>query len=98
MLQSVEPLNTYKGHINVVEDVVWHYSRPNTFASVGDDKLLIVWDEREPGNPAQKARPPPARLPQSNSFCYGLPLPFAASRLISGHVRKRTFGAEFAGT
>jgi len=45
--QAVDPATTYKGHTNVVEDVVWHYSRPSIFASVGDDKMLMVWDERE---------------------------------------------------
>jgi WD40 repeat protein len=46
--QAVEPLATYKGHTSVVEDVAWHTSSPSIFASVGDDKQLLIWDELVP--------------------------------------------------
>lgn len=38
----LEPLATYKAHTAVVEDVSWHYSRPEIFASCGDDRRLIL--------------------------------------------------------
>ena len=46
--QQVEALATYKGHTSVVEDVAWHTSSPTVFASVGDDKQLLIWDELHP--------------------------------------------------
>jgi histone-binding protein RBBP4 len=41
-------LQTYKGHVGVVEDVAWHPHDANIFGSVGDDKKLILWDTRKP--------------------------------------------------
>lgn len=38
----LEPLATYKAHTATVEDAAWHYSRPEIFASVGDDRRLIL--------------------------------------------------------
>lgn len=38
----MEPLTLYKGHTAVVEDVSWHYTNPDMFASVGDDRQLIL--------------------------------------------------------
>ena len=42
-----DPIATFKGHGDVVEDVCWHPSNPNVFASVGDDGKLLVWDSRK---------------------------------------------------
>jgi len=44
--KSVEPLATYAGHTDVVEDVCWHGSNENWFGSVGDDKMMMIWDQR----------------------------------------------------
>ncbi|GAB2219468.1 hypothetical protein Drorol1_Dr00007104 [Drosera rotundifolia] len=38
--------NIFLAHENVVEDVSWHTKNENLFGSVGDDRLLIVWDLR----------------------------------------------------
>ena len=43
---SIKPLNVFRGHGGIVEDVAWHYSQENVFASVGDDFRLILWDLR----------------------------------------------------
>ncbi|CAN8076095.1 unnamed protein product [Agarophyton chilense] len=37
----------YEGHADVVEDVAWHHFHSSIFASVGDDRKLLVWDVRE---------------------------------------------------
>ncbi|KAK4699009.1 histone-binding protein RBBP4, partial [Phenoliferia sp. Uapishka_3] len=42
----MEPLQIYKGHTAIVEDVAWHCLQENIFASVGDDRKLLLWDTR----------------------------------------------------
>ncbi|CAL8100321.1 unnamed protein product [Orchesella dallaii] len=37
---------TFRAHEDVVEDVDWHPEQKHLFASVGDDKRLILWDTR----------------------------------------------------
>lgn len=44
---NMDPLATYHGHSAVVGDVAWHNLHDSLFASVGDDRLLLVWDTRE---------------------------------------------------
>lgn len=44
---QLEPLCTYEGHSDVVEDVAWHQFHSSIFASVGDDRKLLIWDTRE---------------------------------------------------
>ena len=39
---SMEPLAVYKGHTSVVGDVAWHNLQENIFASVGDDRAMLV--------------------------------------------------------
>jgi histone-binding protein RBBP4 len=46
--RAVEAMNIYSGHAGVVEDVAWHGSHPHVFGSVGDDKMLMLWDTRRP--------------------------------------------------
>lgn len=42
-LNSVlEPVRIYRGHSSVVEDVAWHTDSDSIFASVGDDKMLML--------------------------------------------------------
>lgn len=43
----LEPVCTYEGHTDVVEDVAWHVFHSNIFASSGDDRKLLIWDTRE---------------------------------------------------
>ena len=38
----LEPLRIYRGHSSVVEDVAWHTESDDVFASVGDDKQLMM--------------------------------------------------------
>lgn len=39
----------FRAHTAGVEDVAWHAMDANLMGTVGDDKLLCVWDIREPG-------------------------------------------------
>ncbi|KAG6813241.1 Histone acetyltransferase type B subunit 2 [Tricholoma furcatifolium] len=50
------PTTVFKGHTSVVGDVDWHASDENVFASVGDDKMLMIWDKRTPENPTSKVQ------------------------------------------
>lgn len=45
--RTLSPLQTYKGHTAGVEDVAWHMQHDSIFASVGDDKQLMIWDIRD---------------------------------------------------
>ncbi|KAJ3375848.1 Chromatin assembly complex, subunit 3 [Allomyces arbusculus] len=53
MTSSVCPLRVYRGHSSVVGDVSWCDHEADTFASVGDDRQLLVWDARRPEAPGQ---------------------------------------------
>jgi len=44
---TIEPLAIYRGHSSIVGDVSWHATKETIFASVGDDKQLMIWDTRE---------------------------------------------------
>ncbi|KAK9900831.1 WD40 repeat-like protein [Cystobasidium minutum MCA 4210] len=46
----LEPLRVYRGHTAVVEDVAWKPDVDNIFASVGDDRQLMLWDTRGSGS------------------------------------------------
>ncbi|KAG5649645.1 hypothetical protein H0H81_002719, partial [Sphagnurus paluster] len=48
---TIEPTTVFRGHTSVVGDVDWHATDENIFASVGDDKMLMIWDKRTPGEP-----------------------------------------------
>ncbi|ORX61731.1 WD40 repeat-like protein [Hesseltinella vesiculosa] len=48
--KEIQPLRTYKGHTAGVEDVAWHGVQDHLFASVGDDKRLMIWDTRKDGD------------------------------------------------
>jgi len=53
---QLDPLAVYRGHTSIVEDVAWHCSQDNIFASVGDDKQLLVWDTRGGSKPTSTVR------------------------------------------
>ncbi|KAJ8295751.1 Histone acetyltransferase type B subunit 2 [Rhodotorula toruloides] len=55
---SMDPLNVYRGHTAIVEDVAWHNLQEDVFASVGDDRMLLLWDTRG----QQGAMKPTARV------------------------------------
>ncbi|KAJ3269153.1 Histone-binding protein rbbp4 [Terramyces sp. JEL0728] len=44
--KTLEPLKIYTGHTAWVEDVSWSPLISSIFASVGDDKKLMIWDTR----------------------------------------------------
>jgi histone-binding protein RBBP4 len=43
---QIKPLLTLNGHEHTVEDVDWHPMDPKLIASVGDDKIINLWDVR----------------------------------------------------
>ncbi|KAJ7103166.1 WD40 repeat-like protein [Mycena belliarum] len=51
---TIEPTNIFRGHTSVVGDVDWHPTKDNVFASVGDDKMLMIWDTRAPADASTK--------------------------------------------
>lgn len=51
--RRLDPLQVFRAHSSVVEDVSWHSSREAIFASVGDDRQLLIWDINAPSSPAQ---------------------------------------------
>ncbi|WFD31378.1 Histone acetyltransferase type B subunit 2 [Malassezia sp. CBS 17886] len=53
--RTLDPLHTYRGHTAVVEDVAWHNHLETLFASVGDDRQMLLWDTREsPDSPKHR--------------------------------------------
>ncbi|KAJ1725791.1 Histone acetyltransferase type B subunit 2 [Coemansia erecta] len=49
--RRLEPLAVFRGHTAIVEDVAWHSMHTDIFASVGDDRRLLIWDTRKaPGD------------------------------------------------
>ena len=51
---EVQALQIKRGHTAVVEDVAWHNHHAHLFASVGDDKQLLVWDARDSSDAPSK--------------------------------------------
>eukprot|EP00170_Pyropia_yezoensis_P003565 contig_14881_g3575 len=45
----MEPTSMYRQHDGVVEDVSWNHLEAHLLASVGDDRRLLVWDNRASG-------------------------------------------------
>jgi len=43
---SLEALGIYTGHTDLVEDVAYHCHHNYVFGSVGDDRMLMLWDTR----------------------------------------------------
>ncbi|KAI8984557.1 WD40-repeat-containing domain protein [Mycotypha africana] len=53
---ELEPLQTYHGHKCPVNDVSWNSVHDSIFASVADDKQLMIWDIRDPAKPRQTVK------------------------------------------
>lgn len=53
---TIEPTTIFKGHTSVVGDVDWHPMKENVFASVGDDKMLMLWDTRTTAEPTTRVK------------------------------------------
>ena len=49
---GVAPLNIFRGHRDVVEDVGFSHFVTTMFASCGDDARLLLWDTRTPEKPS----------------------------------------------
>ncbi|KAJ1553966.1 Histone-binding protein rbbp4 [Nowakowskiella sp. JEL0078] len=45
--REIEALQSYNGHSAWVEDISWSAVHDAVFASVGDDKKLLIWDTRD---------------------------------------------------
>jgi WD40 repeat protein len=45
--RTMDPLRSYTAHTAWVEDVAWSECVDTLFASVGDDRALMIWDTRE---------------------------------------------------
>lgn len=51
---TLDPLCTFRGHTAVVEDVTFDPIVPTRFASVGDDRQLLLWDTRAGETPSER--------------------------------------------
>lgn len=48
--RTLEAKSIFTSHTSIVEDVRWHCKNQHMFGSVGDDKMLMLWDTRKPTN------------------------------------------------
>lgn len=78
--RTLQPLATFTGHTDVVEDVAWHCHNDNLFGSCGDDKHVFVWDTRKPGNNASHSIPN-AHTKEVNCLAFN---PFSEYLLVTG--------------
>ncbi|KAI8335131.1 WD40-repeat-containing domain protein [Chlamydoabsidia padenii] len=53
---TLTPYQTYKAHTDCVEDVSWNAIQDSVFASVADDKKMMIWDTRTGTAPTQKVQ------------------------------------------
>lgn len=82
---SLEPLTIYKGHTSVVEDVAWHNLDENIFASVGDDRQLLIWDTRGNGGAVKPTSRVQAHEAEVNAVAFA---PHNENILITGSADK----------
>lgn len=47
---EVQAITVFRGHDSDVQDVDWSHQHSSLFASVGDDRKLLVWDVRQDGS------------------------------------------------
>ncbi|OAF65323.1 hypothetical protein A3Q56_06969, partial [Intoshia linei] len=48
--EGLEHKQIYRGHFGSVDQLVWHPTNPNLFASASVDKTLRIWDARSQQN------------------------------------------------
>jgi len=77
---ALQPLGEFRGHEHTVEDVCFHPHNDYEFCSVGDDKRLLFWDERQ-------GRDPTTCLPQ---VAAPLSSPCSLPRVRSPHMLSHT--------
>ena len=78
---TLDPTNVYEAHSQVIEDVCWNYHDGNVFASVSDDKRLLIWDTRD----KQPSANIEAHVAEIMSVDYS---PFDQNLLITGSADK----------
>eukprot|EP00919_Chromeraceae_sp_WS-2016_P029996 GHVR01071248.1.p1 GENE.GHVR01071248.1~~GHVR01071248.1.p1 ORF type:complete len:428 (+),score=73.24 GHVR01071248.1:82-1365(+) len=81
---TLDPLQTFVGHTNIVEDVAWHRHHENIFASCGDDKLALIWDTRNTAD-SQPSHRIAAHKEEINSISFN---PFSEFLLATGSADK----------
>eukprot|EP01095_Lingulamoeba_sp_RSL-Kostka_P017753 TRINITY_DN9433_c0_g1_i1.p1 TRINITY_DN9433_c0_g1~~TRINITY_DN9433_c0_g1_i1.p1 ORF type:complete len:248 (-),score=98.68 TRINITY_DN9433_c0_g1_i1:132-875(-) len=79
---NLDPIQIFKGHNNVVEDVAWHRQHDFLFGSCGDDKIINLWDTRSPQSPSNSVIGHKAEI---NCLSFN---PYSEFHLISGSADK----------
>jgi len=70
-----EPVATFTGHANAVEDVAWSHANEHLFGSCSDDKKLMIWDMRT-DNKEKPAHVVEAHQGEVNSLTFNAYSPF----------------------
>eukprot|EP00741_Cyanophora_paradoxa_P004532 tig00000808_g4401.t1 len=82
--KTLDPLETFKGHAKVVEDVDWHRFNDAVFGSVDDDGKLFIWDRK-----AASRDKPNLRVDAHKGCCNGLAFsPFNEHLVLTGSSDK----------
>lgn len=79
--QELDPIHTFNGHSDIVEDVQWHAHHSYLFGSVGDDGLLNLWDIRNSDSNAKPFRAVKAHKSEVNCLSFN---PFNEFLLCTG--------------
>ena len=64
---EIEALATYEGHTDVVNDVAWHPLQQHTFGSVGDDRVVALWDARCSGGGGGSSGGPATKIADAHA-------------------------------
>ncbi|KAK3587716.1 hypothetical protein CHS0354_042507, partial [Potamilus streckersoni] len=65
----ISPLNVYRAHTAIVNDVAWHHSHQSVFGSVGDDRRFIIWDTRSNQTQIVRAHTAEVQCLSFNPYC-----------------------------
>jgi len=80
---AVQAAAQFRGHEGPVTDVAWCVHSPSVFGSVGDDGMLLLWDEKAGGAPTNK----PARSHAAEINCLAFS-PHREHLLLTGSADK----------